>query len=384
MRLEKSATRGTGPGRREYKTVQFELEKYDEEQGIVSGYASVFGNVDDGGDVVEPGAFAESIAEGVGRVKILALHNDCWLPVGRPLVLKEDTKGLYFEAKISDTALGRDVKTLIRDGVLTEFSIGYDPIEFEFDATGIRHLRKVKLWEISIVTWAMNPEATVTDYKQQKQTTEEVHMRLENNATGPSAGKSMSMGTDELKEIVKAAVKEAKEGAASDDDSPSDSDELKELIKSAVKEGLADDGSGDPRLTAPLTMRAKPMTIPTASARRTKARGTSPRRATRQRMRAPSAGSPLHLPGRPRQLPSLLLHSASTPASSCLAPLRRVGSRKRSRPWCSWSAPSSAWTFSAGMTPSGQPTTPARSMRMAKWPGSSRHCLRQTPHLAAS
>lgn len=71
-------------------------------------------------------------------------------------------------------------------------------------------------------------------------------MRLENNATGPSAGKSMSMGTDELKEIVKSAVKEAKEGAASDDDSPSDSDELKELIKSAVKEGLADDGSGDP------------------------------------------------------------------------------------------------------------------------------------------
>lgn len=246
MRFEKSATRGTGPGRREYKTVQFELEKYDEEQGIVSGYASVFGNVDDGGDVVEPGAFAETIAEGVGRVKILALHNDCWLPVGRPLVLKEDTKGLYFEARISDTALGRDVKTLIRDGVLTEFSIGYDPIEFEFDATGIRHLRKVKLWEISIVTWAMNPEATVTDYKQQKQTTEEVHMRLENNATGPSAGKSMSMGTDELKEIVKSAVKEAKEGAASDDDSPSDSDELKELIKAAVKEGLADDGSGDP------------------------------------------------------------------------------------------------------------------------------------------
>ena len=151
-------------------------------------------------------------------------------------MLKEDTKGLYFEARISDTALGRDVKTLIRDGVLTEFSIGYDPIEFEFDATGIRHLRKVKLWEISIVTWAMNPEATVTDYKQQKQTTEEVHMRLENNATGPSAGKSMSMGTDELKEIVKSAVKEAKEGAASDDDSPSDSDELKELMDNFAAE----------------------------------------------------------------------------------------------------------------------------------------------------
>ena len=196
-------------------------------------------------------------------------------------------------------------------------------------------------------------------------------MRLENNATGPSAGKSMSMGTDELKEIVKSAVKEAKEGAASDDDSPSDSDEM---MAPAI-----------PRLTAPLKMRAKPMMIPTASARRTKARGTSPRRATRRRTRAPSAASPLHPPGRPRQLPSLPLHSVSTPASSCLAlPLRRAGSRKRSRPWCNWSAPSSAWMFSAGTTPSGRPTMPARSMRMVTWPGNSRHCLRPILHLAAS
>lgn len=250
MRLKKSRSR---PGGIERKTVQFELENYNEEQGVVSGYASVFGNVDDGGDVVEPGAFAESIADGVGRVKILALHNDCWLPVGRPMVLREDTKGLYFEAKISDTSLGRDVKTLLRDRVLTEFSIGYDPIEFEYDAAGVRHLRKVKLWEISVVTWAMNPEATVTDYKTKK-TTEEVNMSLKkNNNSGPSDGKSMKMDTDELKEIVKAAVKEAKEGEMNegnpDDGSGTDdggsTDELKELIKTAVKEALMDD-AGDP------------------------------------------------------------------------------------------------------------------------------------------
>jgi len=99
-------------------------------------------------------------------VKILALHNDCWLPIGRPLELREDSNGLFIKAKISDTSMGRDIKVLLKDGVLTELSIGYDPIVFDYDENGIRHLREVKLWEVSVVTWAMNPAATITDYKQ--------------------------------------------------------------------------------------------------------------------------------------------------------------------------------------------------------------------------
>ncbi len=150
----------------EYKTLQFELEDFDEEQGIFSGYAAVFGNVDSGGDIIEPGAFTKTIAEGLGRIKILVLHNDGWLPIGIPLELREDAHGLYIKGKISDTAMGKDVKTLLSDGVLTEMSIGYDPVIFDYDQEdGIRHLREVKLWEVSIVTWAMNPEAVITGYK---------------------------------------------------------------------------------------------------------------------------------------------------------------------------------------------------------------------------
>lgn len=118
------------------------------------------------GDIIEPGAFTKTIAEGWERVKILALHNDCWLPIGRPLELREDSNGLFIKAKISDTSMGRDIKVLLKDGVLNELSIGYDPIVFDYDENGIRHLREVKLWEVSVVTWAMNPEATITDYKQ--------------------------------------------------------------------------------------------------------------------------------------------------------------------------------------------------------------------------
>ena len=149
----------------EYKVLQFKADEYEEDTGIFSGYAAVFGNVDSGGDIIEPGAFTKTIAEGWERVKILALHNDCWLPIGRPIELREDAKGLFIKAKVSDTSMGRDVKVLLKDGVLNELSIGYDPVVFDYDESGIRHLREVKLWEVSIVTWAMNPEATITGYK---------------------------------------------------------------------------------------------------------------------------------------------------------------------------------------------------------------------------
>lgn len=151
--------------RHEYKQMQFKMGEYNEEEGIFSGYGAVFENIDSGGDIIEPGAFTKTLAEGWERVKILALHNDCWLPIGRPLELREDANGLYLSAKVSDTSMGKDIKILLKDGVLNELSIGYDPVVFDYDSDGIRHLREVKLWEVSIVTWAMNPEAIITGYK---------------------------------------------------------------------------------------------------------------------------------------------------------------------------------------------------------------------------
>lgn len=85
--------------------------------------------------------------------------------LGSPIELREDANGLYLSAKVSDTSMGKDIKVLLKDGVLNELSIGYDPVVFDYDAEGIRHLREIKLWEVSVVTWAMNPEAKITGYK---------------------------------------------------------------------------------------------------------------------------------------------------------------------------------------------------------------------------
>lgn len=151
---------------KEYKAVSFVLESTDEKTGEFSGYASVFGNVDGGGDVVEPGAFTKTIAEDFARIKILSQHNQYDLPIGKPLELREDEKGLFIRGKISDTQSGRDIQTLLKDGVLNELSIGYDAVDYSIDeSTGIRHLKQIKLWEVSIVTWAMNDQATIDDVK---------------------------------------------------------------------------------------------------------------------------------------------------------------------------------------------------------------------------
>lgn len=152
------------------KTVPFHYKALDSpapDVGILEGYASTFGNVD---DVIEPGAFSETLNADIQRIKILSGHNEHGqLPIGKPIELREDSQGLYLKAQISDTTLGRDVRTLLRDGVLSELSIGYttDPSDCEFDDRNIRHIRKLRLWEVSVVTWAMNPQAVIADYKAQ-------------------------------------------------------------------------------------------------------------------------------------------------------------------------------------------------------------------------
>jgi HK97 family phage prohead protease len=139
---------------------------------MIEGHASIFGIPDQGTppDIIMPGAFKKTLKEwgpqGKDRIRVLVQHRTDLLPIGRPTVLEEDARGLHFLAKISDTAMGRDVLTLIRDGVLRDMSIGFDPIKADFDQTaGVRRIREVRLWEISPVIWAMHPMARIEAVK---------------------------------------------------------------------------------------------------------------------------------------------------------------------------------------------------------------------------
>lgn len=153
-----------------HKNLPNSVKDVDAGRGVVCGYASSFNVVDDGNDMVLPGAFTKTIAEQgpsarQPRIKFLYQH-DATQILGVPQVLKEDGFGLYFEAKIAPTALGRDVLTLYEEGVITEHSIGYETIEADWDRTrSVRLLKTLRLFEYSAVTWGMNSETPTVAVK---------------------------------------------------------------------------------------------------------------------------------------------------------------------------------------------------------------------------
>ena len=151
---------------KETKELPFSLKSFDEETGIFEGYASVFGNVDDGGDRMLKGAFTKTLREDLDRIKTCYQH-DPYDPIGKPLEMREDDIGLYVKGKISDTSTGKDVKILLKDKVINELSIGYNVVDKEFN-NGVRDLKVVKLFEFSPVTWGMNNMAKITAVKSLK------------------------------------------------------------------------------------------------------------------------------------------------------------------------------------------------------------------------
>lgn len=135
--------------------------------GSFEGYASLFRVADLGRDIVEPGAFRESLARrGPSGVKLLWQH-DPSEPIGRWIELREDTRGLYVRGQLSlSVARAREILALMREGAVDGLSIGFRPERARTEPrTGLRRLERVDLWEISLVTFPMLPQARVSAVK---------------------------------------------------------------------------------------------------------------------------------------------------------------------------------------------------------------------------
>ncbi|MGL4279565.1 MAG: HK97 family phage prohead protease [Albidovulum sp.] len=135
--------------------------------GAFEGYASLFGIADQGGDVVVAGAFRDSLARrGAGGVKMLWQHDPA-LPIGVWTAISEDARGLKVTGQL-DLAVGkaRELHALMRSGAVDGLSIGFRTERSRRDArTGQRRLEKIDLWEISLVTFPMLPQARVSAVK---------------------------------------------------------------------------------------------------------------------------------------------------------------------------------------------------------------------------
>jgi HK97 family phage prohead protease len=190
--------------RLEYRTVPCELKMVPEADFGVDGgtlqggpwqfegLAATFHNIDDSllGDIIAPGAFTQDMAAFLESGFIGGLNHDWGAPIGRPLEASEVPAGLAVKASISDTASGRDVRTLMKDGVIRRLSIGFralgrtwletadevhaywrrhgytpTPDDLSKVQRGARLLTRIRLYEISPVAVPANPRAVIAAVK---------------------------------------------------------------------------------------------------------------------------------------------------------------------------------------------------------------------------
>jgi uncharacterized protein len=159
----------------EHKATDNSFEIKSDQEGVkkITGYASVFGNVDSHGDIILPGAFVKSIHDMKNRkIRLFSSHDmDAREMLGTVTMLVEDDTGLYFEAEVSSAPSAQDIAIKAKEGHLDEVSIGFFLKDHDFmqdERTGerIRLIKSLELVEISLVSRASNPQAKVVMVKE--------------------------------------------------------------------------------------------------------------------------------------------------------------------------------------------------------------------------
>lgn len=150
--------------------IPFEIKadsmREDDNNFYIKGYGSVFGNVDQGRDVVKQGAFGKTIQKGQS-VKMLWQH-DADMPIGIWTSIQEDSYGLLMEGRLpkEDTFVSGRVIPQLKNGSLDGLSIGFCVRDYEIDSNNsVRIIKEADLMEVSIVTFPMNQSAAIHSIK---------------------------------------------------------------------------------------------------------------------------------------------------------------------------------------------------------------------------
>lgn len=152
------------------KTRDFSFElKSLKDDGTFEGYGSVFGVKDSYDEIVAPGAFAETLAtqKTAGTMPALLWQHRSGEPIGVYTSMEEDSIGLKVSGQLAlKTARGAEAYELLKMKAISGLSIGFVTREDAYDrVTGIRTLKKVDLWEVSLVTFPANDAARVQGVK---------------------------------------------------------------------------------------------------------------------------------------------------------------------------------------------------------------------------
>ena len=138
--------------------------------GKFEGYASVFNVIDNGGDVILPGAFKSAKTTRDGKIRIARDHNYSRL-VGKS-DYSQDAHGLHVRGQLNmNVSYVPDTYELMKSGELDGLSVGFNVlpggVEWKEGADGelIRYISAAELWEYSIVPFGMNDQALISDVK---------------------------------------------------------------------------------------------------------------------------------------------------------------------------------------------------------------------------
>lgn len=129
-----------------------------EDQSIfIEGYANTV-DIDRAGDVILETAWAAGIKNYLKNPIVLAYH-DHDDPIGRMVDYRVDSKGFWVRIRISPAA--GEVYNLIKDGILTAFSVGFRVNDATYDqVSDIFVIKEIELMEISVVSVPCNQEST--------------------------------------------------------------------------------------------------------------------------------------------------------------------------------------------------------------------------------
>lgn len=192
----------------QYKSASNSVKDVDLTKRIVTGYFSIFGNIDSDEDIIRNGAFTKTITESGpgGKNRIWHLYNH-WLSdaLAKPSILKEDEKGLYFETYMPDTRLANDVLKLYEAGHLTEHSIGFNVInatEDQINGRTVRTITEIKLWEGSSVLWGANEMAQFTGLKELQRRQQSAENILRNGTLTDEGFKSLMAELETIKALL--------------------------------------------------------------------------------------------------------------------------------------------------------------------------------------
>ena len=155
----------------EHKSKEFKIKSAGD-AGTISGYFSTYDREPDAyGDIIAPGAFTETIQkrEASGHPFPLCWNHDLNMIIGKVDSIEDTDKGPLMTASFFDTPLAQEKREIVKSGVVYQFSFSYDvedwgEVELE-DGTKANELRKLNLFEVSIVPIPANQNAVMTEVK---------------------------------------------------------------------------------------------------------------------------------------------------------------------------------------------------------------------------